>query len=88
MTYLLGILWIVGSFLMLKYRETLGDTIGEAEWMRKVGGVQTVLIFVSIFLFVWGIAMLTNTTSFLFGWIRYIIPGLKPSVQPAVQTGL
>lgn len=78
MSAFLSIIGMIGAFFLLKYRQKVGDMIGEADWMLKLGGVYNVIIIFSIFIFFWGLATLTGTSDFLFGWIRYIIPGLQP----------
>lgn len=60
--------------LMLKYRERMGDLIGDAEWMKYVGGVYNLVIIVSIFIFFWAIASLTGTEEIFF-FPFYIIMG-------------
>ncbi|MDA1292476.1 MAG: hypothetical protein O3A81_01720 [bacterium] len=52
--------------LMLKYRERIGENLGEAEWMKYVGGVYNLIIIVSIFIFFWAIASLTGTEDIFF----------------------
>lgn len=71
----LGIIGIALALAILKEREKIGDMIGEAEWMRKVGGVYNILIFVAIVLFLWSIAEMTGTTNVLFAPLKFIIPG-------------
>ncbi|TSC57774.1 MAG: hypothetical protein Greene041619_939 [Candidatus Peregrinibacteria bacterium Greene0416_19] len=85
MPWLLSVIFIVGSFFLIKYREQAGDMIGEADWMRRVGGVYNLLIFVAVFLFFFGVAGLTGTTDFFFGWLKYLIPG---GTRRAVETGV
>ena len=81
MGYILPIIGIVGSFFLLKYREAIGNIMGEAEWMRKVGGVYNVVIIVAIFIFFWSLAELTGTTQILFSPLLWLIPGLHPATQ-------
>lgn len=76
MNFILPLIGIVASFFLLKYRERVGDMIGEAEWMRKVGGVYILIIIFSIFLFFWSLAELTGTTDILFRPLLFFIPGL------------
>jgi hypothetical protein len=78
MRYILSLLGIVGSFFMLRYRERLGDMIGEAEWMGKIGGVYNLILILSLFLFFWCIAELTNTTDILFRPLLMLFPGSVP----------
>ena len=78
----LSIVGILGSFALLKYREKVGDMIGEADWMRKIGGVYNFILVVAVFMFFWSVAELTGTTDILFGSIRNLIPGLKSTPPP------
>ncbi len=77
MTYLLCLIGIVGSFYMIYYRQKLGDMIGEAEWMGKVGGIYNVIVLCAIILFFWCLAELTGTTGLLFQPILYLFPGSR-----------
>ena len=61
---------------MFKYRERIGDAVGEADWMRKIGGVYAVVMIVALVIFFWSIAELTGTTDILFRPLLYLIPGL------------
>ncbi len=85
MRIILSLIGIVGSFFMLKYRERVGDMFGEADWMRKVGGIYNIIIVVSLFFFFWGLAGLTNTQGFFFGPLRNIIPGLPQAQGPTPE---
>ena len=69
---------LIGPFLLIRYREAVGDMIGEADWMRKVGGVYKVVLIVALVLFFWTLAELTGTTTVLFGPLRNFLPGLQP----------
>jgi hypothetical protein len=70
---------MVGAFFMMKYRERVGDLIGEAEWMNKVGGVYNLIIILSFLIFFWSVAELTNTTRFLFAPVMMLFPGQQTS---------
>lgn len=79
----LSLLGIVAAFFMMKYREKIGDMLGEAEWMQKIGGVYTFIILLALFIFIWSIAALTGTTGVLFAPLRWILPfGTR---SPAVE---
>lgn len=73
MQIFLGLVGIVISFFLLKYRATVGDMIGEADWMNKVGGVYNLIIIFSLILFFWSIAYMTGTMDIflapVMGWI-------------------
>jgi|GEM_PF-462846 len=75
MNIVLGLIGIVGSFFLLKYRERAGEMIGDPEWARKVGGIYNVLIIVAILIFFWSIATMTGTTGVLFSPLLRLIPG-------------
>lgn len=72
--YLLIAIGMVGPFFMIRYRERLGDMVGEAEWMKKLGGVYMVIVIVALIIFFWSLAELTGTTSLLFTPVKYLFP--------------
>lgn len=82
--YLLVGAGLIGPFFLLYYRETVGDMIGEAPWMRKVGGVYNVVLIIAIVIFFWTLAEITGTTQVLFSPLRRLAPGFQPpeAVQP------
>jgi len=84
MRYVLSIIGMVGAVFLLKYREQVGNMIGEADWMRKVGGVYNLVIVVALILFFWCVATITGTSDILFKPLLYLIPGLVP---PQEQPG-
>ena len=75
--YLLLAAGLIGPFCMMYYRERIGDMIGEAEWMRKVGGVYNVVVFIALFIFFWTLAEATGATDILFSPLKSILPGLQ-----------
>lgn len=74
MRYFLSIIGIIASFFLVKYRERVGEITGEAEWMKKVGGVYNVIVIIAIVIFFWSIATITGTTDIFFKPISYILP--------------
>ncbi|MBI5156210.1 hypothetical protein HZA45_02960 [Candidatus Peregrinibacteria bacterium] len=84
MRSILSLIGIFGSFFMLYYREQVGNMLGEAEWMRKVGGVYNFVIILAILIFLWGLAEITGTTSILFRPILWLLP-LPSAQQPAMM---
>lgn len=74
MKYFFSILGIIASFLMIKYRERVGDMLGEPEWMNQVGGIYLWIVGFAIFVFLWSITTLTGTSEMLFAPILWIIP--------------
>lgn len=61
--------------LMIKYRERVGESIGEASWMRYVGGVYNFVILMGIIIFFWSIAGLTNTTHIFLYPLVFLLGG-------------
>ena len=78
MKYILCTIGIVGSFFLIIYREAVGDMIGEADWMRNVGGVHLVVVFAAIIIFFLSLAELTGTTFILLRPLMYLVPGAGP----------
>lgn len=74
MRVVLSLIGMIGAFCMIKYREKIGDMVGEADWMTKVGGVYNVIVVVSLLIFLWSLAELTGTTEILFRPFLYILP--------------
>ena len=81
--YLLIATGLIGPFCMLVYREQLADLIGEADWMRKVGGVYNVIFIAAFVIFFWALADVTGTTGVLFAPLRSLSPAFQPQTQPA-----
>ena len=44
MEYVLAIGGIIASFFMVKYREYVGDCLGEPEWSTKIGGIYNLRV--------------------------------------------
>ncbi|MBI3336854.1 hypothetical protein HYZ98_04815 [Candidatus Peregrinibacteria bacterium] len=80
-----GLCGIVLSFFMLKYRERVGDTMGEADWMRSVGGVYMIVIVLAVLIFLWSLAAITNTMDILLFPV-FLIPGLSRPGPPPTPT--
>lgn len=76
--YLMIAAGLIGPFFLVKYRESIGDMMGEADWMKKVGGVYNVVFIVAVIIFFWTIAEMTGTTSILFAPLRKLSPGFQP----------
>lgn len=78
--FLLSIGAMVGSFYLMYYREKIGDMIGEADWMRAIGGVYNVIVIVAVLIFFWGLAELTGTTGVLFKPVLFLF-GVRQSLE-------
>ncbi len=73
MRFVGGIFGIICGFLIIKYRERIGEMIGDPEWASKVGGIYNVLIIVGIFIFLWSLTTMTGTSDFLFSPILSLV---------------
>ncbi|MDO8649066.1 MAG: hypothetical protein Q7R81_04780 [Candidatus Peregrinibacteria bacterium] len=78
----LAIVGIVGSIFLIKYRQQMGDIVGEADWMRKVGGVYNFLIICAILLLFFCISVLTNTEDIFLSPLKRLFGVVAP--QPGV----
>lgn len=77
MNIFLGLLGCTGAFFIIKYRERIGDMVGDPAWAAKVGGIYNVLIIFGIFLFFWSIATMTGTADIFFRPFLQLIPGYR-----------
>lgn len=82
MYYALIATGLIGPFVLIYYREAVGNTIGEADWMRKIGGVHYFVTFFALIIFFWTLAELTGTTSILFSPLRYLSPAFQQQAAP------
>lgn len=80
--YLLIATGLVGPFFLIKYRASIGDIVGEAAWMKKIGGVYNFIIILALFIFFWTIAEMTGTTDILFSPLRSFFPELRKEAAP------
>ena len=71
---ILSLIGIIGAFYLIKNREQIGNMLGEAECMKNVGGIYTIIVFVAVLIFFWSIAELTGTTAILFSPVKLIFP--------------
>jgi hypothetical protein len=71
-----GLLGMAFAYVLIRYREQIGDMIGDADWMQKVGGVYNFVIIASVFVFFWSVAYLTGTEQIFFAPFKWLIPGL------------
>ena len=70
---ILSLIGIVASYFMVKKRDAVADTIGEAEWMRKIGGVHLCVVYCAILLFFWSVAALTGTQDVFLAPIKLLL---------------
>ncbi|MDD5103639.1 MAG: hypothetical protein PHX93_04520 [Candidatus Peribacteraceae bacterium] len=74
MTTFLGLVGIVCSILLIKYRERTAEMLGAGEWMEYLGGVYNVIVIAAVFLFFFSIAALTGTLDFFLAPVRWLLP--------------
>ena len=75
MSIFLGLLGIGFGFLLIKYRERIGDFLGDAYWMRYVGGVYNLVIIIGVLIFFWSVALMTGTQQIFFAPLYWILGG-------------
>lgn len=83
MTFVFGIMGLIGSFLLLRYREPLGDMVGDADWMRYVGGPYNLVVIVALFIFFWSIAAMTGTEDLFVRPFLWLLPGANRAPAPS-----
>ncbi|MDD3896633.1 MAG: hypothetical protein PHU04_02180 [Candidatus Peribacteraceae bacterium] len=77
-----AIIGLVIAFFLIKKRESVGNSLGEYEWMSYVGGIYGVVIIVAILIFFWSLATLTGTQDFFFTPLRLLFPFLFKTAEP------
>ena len=68
---------IILSAAMIKYRERVGDMIGDPEWMHFVGGNYNFIILTAILILFWSIASLTGTEAVFFYPLRLFFTNIN-----------
>lgn len=63
------------AIAMIKYRERIGDQLGDQYWMRYVGGVYNFVIIIAVLLFFWAVASITGTEKIFFFPLYFILGG-------------
>ncbi|MFA7681807.1 MAG: hypothetical protein WCX61_02135 [Candidatus Peribacteraceae bacterium] len=81
MNIFLGLLGILLSWIIIRYREAIGNTLGEAAWMRSIGGIYYVIIFTAIFIFLWSLLM-------MFGLTNQVVEPIVRIFMPVEQGGV
>lgn len=82
MRIFLSIIGIAASFVLIKYRQRVGDTFGQSDWMRYVGGIYGLVVLIAMFIFLWSISELMGTRNILLAPLRFIIPVPTPPPAP------
>ena len=85
MKYFLAFCGFFLAYFMIRYRESIGNSFGEFEWMKKVGGVYAIIVYIAIFIIFWGLATITGTEDVLFAPIFWLFPFLGGKTQNIVQ---
>jgi hypothetical protein len=62
------------SFAMIKFRESIGNSLGQADWMLKVGGIYNVIVICAILMFFWSVSYLTGTQDVFLAPILKLFP--------------
>ena len=84
-----GLLAIVGSFALIKYRERIIGAMGKFGWAETYlgpGGSYRVVVIAAILLFFWGVATVTGTTDIFLGPLRQVFfPGGTSQGPPGME---
>ncbi len=69
-----AVIGFVLTYFIIRNRESIGDSLGDQEWMRPLGGIYGVIVIVAILIFFWSLATITGTQEFFFTPVRWILP--------------
>lgn len=73
----LPFLGIVFAFILIRYREQIGDVFGDPDWLSAIGGIHYTIVYIAIFIIFWSIAVMTDTTHVLFKPVLWLFPTLS-----------
>jgi len=82
MKYVLAIFGLFLSYGIMRHRESIGNSIGEMDWMRKIGGIYNIIVCIAVFIFFWSLATLSGTEDiFLYPFLKLMpfATGLVPN---------
>ena len=74
MRFILGIIGILFGAALIKFREQVGDMLGQPAWADKIGGIYNVVVIIGVLMFFWSIAYMTNTQDIFFAPLFYFLP--------------
>ena len=75
MKYILAFLAFPFVFFLFKFRESIGNSIGDQKWMSYVGGPYNLVVIIGVLIAFWAVATLTGTEELFFKPILWMIPG-------------
>ncbi len=88
MRIILGVIGIIFASVLIKFREQVGEMLGEPAWAEKVGGIYNLVIIIGVAMYFWSISYMTNTQDIFFAPLMYILPFGKdacPTGVPGVE---
>ena len=74
MRIIVGLIGIVFASVLIKYRERVGEMLGEPAWAEKIGGIYNLVIIIGILMYFWSISYMTNTQDIFFSPLLYFLP--------------
>ena len=74
MGYFYAVLGFLFSMALIKHRESIGNSLGEAPWMRKVGGIYNIVVIFAIMIFFWSLSYVTGTMDIFLAPVLWIFP--------------
>ena len=75
-----GVLGMLFGITLIKYREAVGDLLGNADWIKYVGGPYIFSILLGILIFFYSFAWMTGTLDFFLAPLFWLIPMGKTSI--------
>lgn len=81
MKYIFAIMGLFLSFGIIKWREDLGNSMGNMTWMRYFGGPYVFMVLVGVIMFFWSLATITGTEDIFLAPIIFLVPGLSTDNQ-------
>ena len=71
---LLGLIGVAIAVALIKFREQVGDMLGDPAWAGKVGGIYNLVVIIGVLIFFWSLAYMTNTQDIFFAPILNFLP--------------
>jgi hypothetical protein len=72
--FIIGIIGLIFASALVKFREQVGEMLGEPEWAEKIGGIYNLVVLIGAVIFFWSIAYMTNTMDIFFAPLMNFLP--------------
>ncbi len=74
MRIILGLIGIVFASVLIKFREQVGEMLGEPAWADKIGGIYNLVIIICVVIYFWSISYMTGTQDIFFAPLMNFLP--------------